>query len=104
GPENCTSQTATKARNPKRRVMAASTVDVCSSIELHARRYHDRSLVLRFFGDNVAKILGRFDFAVAPSPPRLEIKSGDFKPSLIAASSLSTPRMAFRRGRGGEGD
>jgi len=60
--------------------MAASIADVCSSIELHARRYHDRSLILRFFGDNVAKILRRFAFAVAPSLPRLEIKFGDFKP------------------------
>jgi hypothetical protein len=58
--------------------MAASIADVCWSIELHARRCHDRSLVLRFFGDNVAKSCG--DFAAAPSLPRLEFKSGDFKP------------------------
>src|SRR5262249_42571622 len=46
------------------------------------------------------KILRRFDLALAPSLPSLEFKSGDFKPSLIAASSLSTARLALRGWRG----
>src|SRR5262249_15961939 len=34
-----------------------------------------------------------------PSLPRLEFKSGDFKPGLIAPSSLSTTRLAGQRAK-----
>src|SRR5262249_46952595 len=50
-------------------------------IELCARRYHARSQVLSW------------------SHHRLEFKSGDFKPGLIAPSGLSTTRLAGQRAK-----
>src|SRR5262245_11504673 len=95
-PASWAAPTATRATKPKLRVMAASIAGVCGSIELYARQYHDRSPVLRF----VTNSRGNPNFLPAPSLLRLEFKSGDFKPGLIAPSSLSTTRLAEQRGEG----
>ena len=83
-PANWAAPTATRATKPKLRVMAASTA---------LRPTISRSLAGPAFLD-VAKSCGNPNFLPAPSLPRLEFKSGDFKPELIAPSAC--PRSVGR--------
>src|SRR6516165_11614418 len=91
-PANWAAPTATRATKPKLRVMAASIAGVRGSTELCARPYHDRSPVLRF----VAKSRGNPNFDPAPALPRLEFKSGDFKPRLIRLPASPPAQLGMR--------
>src|SRR6516164_4257809 len=97
-PANWAAPTATRARKPKLRVMAAS---IAVSAGQPSLAPHDITIVPRFgvLLQNPATIRISIQH---PSLPRLEFKSGDFKPGLIAPSSLSTTRLAGQRSKGDE--
>src|SRR6516165_3475222 len=94
-PANWAAPTATRARKPKLRVMAAS---IAVSAGQPSLAPHDITIVPRFgvLLQNPATIRISIQH---PSLPRLEFKSGDFKPGLIAPSSLSTTRLAGQRAK-----
>jgi len=91
-PANWAAPTATRATKPKLRVMAASIAGGLL-VNRALRPTISRSLAGPAFLD-VAKSCGNPNFLPAPSLPRLEFKSGDFKPELIAPSAC--PRSVGR--------
>src|SRR5215469_4050613 len=98
-PANWAAPTATRARKPKLRVMAASIAGVRGSTELSAQRYHDCSPVRRF----VAKFRDdHLNFHPAPESPQIRIQVRRFQARIDRSIELVHDSVGWTEGEGDE--